>query len=89
MVTITRHPSAEKRLSTMIEQTSLMDKLWTPDELADYFHTTTKVLANERSSGTGPRFVKRGTKVLYPESAIAEYLNSNTLGSTEEAAAAR
>ncbi|MBF6060568.1 helix-turn-helix domain-containing protein [Nocardia terpenica] len=65
-----------------------MDKLWTPEELAEYFHTTVGQLANERTAGRGPRFVKRGRKILYRGSDIQRYLEDNTVSSTKQQATA-
>jgi hypothetical protein len=39
--------------------------LATPAEVAEYLHTTTGALAQDRYKGTGPKFIKRGSRVLY------------------------
>ncbi len=39
--------------------------LATPVEVAEYLHTTTASLAQDRYRGTGPKFIKRGNRVLY------------------------
>ena len=36
-----------------------------PAEVAAYLHTTTASLAHDRYKGTGPEFIKRGSRVLY------------------------
>jgi hypothetical protein len=38
--------------------------LATPAEVAEYLHTTTAALALDRYRGTGPKFIKRGSRVL-------------------------
>jgi len=39
--------------------------LATPAELAEYLRTTTASLAQDRYKGTGPKYMKRGRRVLY------------------------
>ncbi|MFE3795590.1 helix-turn-helix domain-containing protein [Nocardia tengchongensis] len=58
----------------------MLDPLWTPAQLAEYLHTTRATLANDRARGAGPRFVKHGRKVLYPESEIRKYLEARMFG---------
>ena len=38
--------------------------LATPVEVAEYLHTTTASLTQNRNRGTGPRFIKRGSRDL-------------------------
>jgi hypothetical protein len=38
--------------------------LATPAEVAKYLYTTTAALAQGRYKGTGPKFIKRGSRVL-------------------------
>ncbi len=52
--------------------------LATPTEVAKYLHTTTTSLAQDRYKGTGPNFIKRGSRVLYRWSDILERLDENT-----------
>ncbi|OSC32301.1 DNA-binding protein [Mycobacterium vulneris] len=56
----------------------------TPAELAEYLHTTTASLAQDRYRGTGPKFIKRGRRVLYRWSDILEWLESNTFQLTND-----
>lgn len=54
--------------------TQMIERLLTPDEVADILRTTTGGLKYNRHVGRGPRYVKAGRRVLYPESAISEFL---------------
>lgn len=58
--------------------------LATPAEVAQYLHTTTASLAQDRYKGTGPKFIKQGRKVLYRWSDVADWLNQNTFQRTDE-----
>jgi hypothetical protein len=58
--------------------------LATPAEVADYLHTTTASLAQDRYRGTGPKFIKRGRRVLYRWSDVLEWLDKNTLQRTDD-----
>jgi hypothetical protein len=39
--------------------------LATHAEVAEYLHTTTASLAQNRYKGTGPKYIKRGRRVLH------------------------
>jgi predicted DNA-binding transcriptional regulator AlpA len=58
--------------------------LATPAEVAQYLHTTTASLAQDRYKGTGPRFIKRGRRVLYRRSDVLEWLDRNTIQRTDD-----
>lgn len=45
----------------------------TSDETAIRLHLSPGTLSNWRVQGRGPRFVKFGAKVLYPEKEVLEY----------------
>jgi hypothetical protein len=45
-------------------------------QLAEDLGVSVKTLANRRTAGTGPRFVKQGRCVLYTPDAIKEWLES-------------
>lgn len=47
----------------------------TPAELTDRYkgRVTQRTLANWRSTGQGPRFIKVGGRVMYPVDSIAEW----------------
>lgn len=58
-------------------------KLATPAEVAQYLGTTVAQLAQQRYHGTGPRFVKMGTRrVMYRWSDIEAFLDDQTYVST-------
>ncbi len=44
---------------------AIADDIATPDEVAEVLHTTADALAQMRYRGTGPKFIKRGHRVLY------------------------
>jgi excisionase family DNA binding protein len=54
----------------------------TPKETAERLRTSVGTLSNWRVQGAGPRFIKLGRKVLYPEAEVMAYeqrqLRSNT-----------
>ena len=56
------------------------DKLLNTAQAAEILNTSPRTLANARSSGVGIQidFVKIGSKVLYKESDVQEYIKRNT-----------
>jgi hypothetical protein len=56
----------------------------TPAQIAPVLDTTEAGLAQMRYRGTGPRFVKRGRRVLYRWSDVRDYLNANTIQRTDD-----
>lgn len=58
--------------------------LGTPAEVAEYLRTTTAALAQDRYKGTGPKFIKRGSRVLYRWSDVLEWLDLNTIQRTDD-----
>jgi Predicted site-specific integrase-resolvase len=56
----------------------------TPTWVSDLLEVTTKTLANWRSAGSGPPFVKAGGRVLYKESDVYAWLDSRRASSTTE-----
>ena len=53
-------------------------------EVAEYLHTTTAALTQDRYKGTGPKFIKRGSQVLYRWRDVLEFLDRNTFQRTDE-----
>lgn len=53
--------------------------LLTPSKAAEVLDVNTKTLANWRSLGIGPAYIKVGRLVKYTEEAINEWLTSNTV----------
>jgi hypothetical protein len=70
-------------LSSSVMSESL-PALATPADVAEYRHTTTASLAQDRYKGTGPKFIKRGSRVLYRWSDVLEWLDRNTIQRTDE-----
>ena len=58
--------------------------LATPAEVAEYLHTTTASLAQDRYKGTGPKYIKRGRRVLYRWSDVVEWIDRNTFQRTDD-----
>jgi hypothetical protein len=55
-----------------------------PPKVAKLLDTTEPGLAQMRYRGTGPRFIKRGRRVLYRWSDVRAYLDANTLQRTDD-----
>lgn len=51
----------------------------TPQEVADFMHTTPAALSQDRYLGRGIPYVKHGRKVLYKWSDVHAYLEANTV----------
>ncbi|MEW2010754.1 DNA-binding protein [Microbacterium sp. NPDC078814] len=60
-----------------------MDELLTPEEVAEWFKTSTKMLANDRYLGRGPRFIKVGKYVRYRVADCKAYLDANQYTRTD------
>jgi predicted site-specific integrase-resolvase len=56
-----------------------MDKLWTPGKLAEYLELSEQTLANWRSQGCGPVWVKIGGQVRYRDKDIEAFISENTV----------
>jgi predicted DNA-binding transcriptional regulator AlpA len=54
------------------------DALVTPEELGARYRTTLDTLYRWRATGTGPRFMRIGGRVYYPESAIEQFEKNRT-----------
>jgi hypothetical protein len=57
---------------------AVADDVATPREVALALKTSEMGLAQMRYRGTGPRFIKRGSRVLYRWSDISDYLDGQT-----------
>ena len=55
-------------------------ELMSPDELVARYkgRVTVRTLANWRSTGQGPRFVKVGGRVMYPATAVIDWEDRRT-----------
>lgn len=58
--------------------------LVTPAEVAEYLHTTTASLSQDRYWGTGSKLIKRGSRVLYRWSDVLEWLDRNMFQRTDD-----
>lgn len=56
----------------------------TPAQVAQVLATSEAGLAQMRFRGTGPKFVKRGRRVLYRWSDVRDYLAANTIQRTDD-----
>jgi predicted DNA-binding transcriptional regulator AlpA len=61
-----------------------LDPLLHPKVAATVLNVSLSWLAKARLSGTGPRYVKIGRAVRYPESSLREFIRSRMRGSTSE-----
>jgi hypothetical protein len=61
------------------------EKVHTPKETAVRLKVSESFLAKKRVTGGGPKFIKVGRVVRYPESAINEYLSARLRTSTSDA----
>lgn len=66
----------------MAEAPQLEIDIALPREVAALLDTSEAGLAQMRFRGTGPRFIKRGRRVLYRWSDVREYLDANTFQRT-------
>lgn len=57
---------------------AVAEDIATPGEVAAALNTTEMGLAQMRYRGTGPKFIKRGSRVLYRWSAVSDYLDGHT-----------
>lgn len=53
--------------------------MWNAAQVAEYLGTTTGRLANLRSAGIGPAYVKIGSSVRYRVEDIEAYVDANTV----------
>jgi hypothetical protein len=56
----------------------------TPAQVAEVLDTSQAGLAQMRFRGTGPKYVKRGRRILYRWSDVRDYLTANTLQRTDD-----
>jgi len=64
------------------------EKVYTPKETAACLKVSESFLAKKRVSGGGPKFIKMGRVVRYPDSAINEYAASRVRSSTSDTGSA-
>ncbi|OMC08539.1 helix-turn-helix transcriptional regulator [Mycolicibacterium fortuitum] len=57
----------------------MLDRLLTPQEVADYRGITLNALSQERYRGAGPKFIRDGRRIRYRAKDIADYLDANTV----------
>ncbi len=51
----------------------------TPEEVERVYGLNAATLANKRTKGEGPRYIKDGGKVLYPQREVQKYLNAREI----------
>jgi predicted DNA-binding transcriptional regulator AlpA len=69
---------------TVPAKPSTTERLLHSEDAANALNVSESWLAKARLSGTGPRYVKIGRAVRYPESSLREFIKSRTRGSTSE-----
>jgi hypothetical protein len=62
----------------MTSRPAVADDIATPKQVAEVLNTSLMGLAQMRYRGTGPKFVKRGSRVLYRWSDVSHYLDGHT-----------
>jgi hypothetical protein len=62
----------------MTSRPNVADDLTTPGPVAEALDTSLMGLAQMRYRGTGPKFIKRGSRVLYRWSDVSDYLDGQT-----------
>lgn len=67
-----------------MDDRSLTEDIARPQDVARALDTSVAGLAQMRYRGTGPRFIKRGRRVLYRWSEVRKYLEQNTVQRTDE-----
>jgi hypothetical protein len=61
---------------------AIADDIALPEQVAKALDTSLAGLAQMRYRGTGPRFIKRGARVLYRWSDVRECLDAHTVHPT-------
>ena len=68
----------------MADIPSVQDDIAKPEQVAKALNMSDAALAQTRYRGTGPKFVKRGRRVLYRWSDVRDYLDANTCQRTDD-----
>ena len=68
----------------MIRSLEERTTLWSPEETARRLGLQPSTLANRRSRGLGPRYIKCGGRVMYRAADVAEWLDAQTRTSTSD-----
>ena len=58
--------------------------LWSPQQTAERIGLQPSTLANRRSRGLGPKFIKCGGRVMYRAWDVAQWLDAQTRTSTSD-----
>ncbi|GBQ82337.1 hypothetical protein AA13595_0898 [Gluconacetobacter johannae DSM 13595] len=66
-----------------------MRPLWTNEQTCTYLQIHPRTLARSRAAGTGPRYVKIGSKFMYRQEDVEEWLASRTFRHTAAEATGR
>jgi predicted DNA-binding transcriptional regulator AlpA len=69
---------------TVIAKTIASESLLSTEETARRLGVSTSWLAKSRLRGDGPRFVKIGRSVRYPESFVGDFIRTCARSSTSE-----
>ena len=51
----------------------------TPEEVERVYSLNAATLANKRAKAAGPRYIKDGGKILYPQKDLQKYLNEREI----------
>ena len=67
-------------MTVTVTRTSVADDpLLVAIEFGEYLHLSAKTLANLRSAGDGPRYVKLGRRYFYRRSALNAYITAHEI----------
>ena len=56
----------------------------TPEEVERVYGLNAATLANKRTKASGPRYIKDGGKILYPQKELQKYLNEREILTNED-----
>ena len=73
-------------MSAQAKQQTTAKQYLTPQEVSDRYNgnISVRTLANWRTSGSGPKFVKLGGNIVYPLEKLVEWEETQTVQSTSE-----
>lgn len=64
-------------LTTLTHPEGPMEKYLTTEEVAEIARTSPSTVRYWRMAGTGPKGVRRGRRVLYPESVVEQWMSAD------------
>ena len=68
-----------------MKEPKILPQLYIPREAAMALRLSPQHLANLRSAGLGPVYIKMGSKVMYPADGLAEYIAARVVDPSRRA----